>query len=66
MNRLDPLDWALLIGVCLLGWFLAVYLKSKYKIQKRDFFMVSIFVSALASLLIAAYHVLRGLLSLTP
>ena len=66
MYKLDTLDWMLLAGVCLLGSFLAVYLKSKYKIQKRDFIMVSIYVAGLASVLIGAYHLLRGLLSLSP
>lgn len=66
MNKLDSLDWTLFIGVCLLSWFLAVYLKNKYKIQKRDFFMVSVYIAALASILIGAYHVIRGLVSLSP
>ena len=66
MARISALDWTLVLGVLLLGWFLAVFLKSKYKVPKREFFVFSSFVAGLAAILIGVYHVLRGLLGLSP
>ena len=43
------LDWALVIGVCALGWFLAVRFKAKYNVRRRDFFAVSFYVAGLAA-----------------
>ena len=60
------LDWALVIGVCALGWFLAVRFKAKYNVRRRDFFAVSFYVAGLASIITGVYHILRGLLFLTP
>ena len=66
MRELGILDWALVFGVALFGSFLSIYLKAKYKVEKRDFIMVSLFVAALAAVLIGAYHLLRGMLALSP
>ena len=66
MAQISALDWALGFGVLLLGWFLAVFLKAKYKVPKREFFAFSSFVAGLAAILIGVYHVLRGLLGLGP
>ncbi len=66
MANISALDWALALGVVLLGGFLAVYFKSKYKIPKREFFAFSCFIAGLGAILIGAYHVLRGLLGLAP
>ena len=66
MAAIGMLDWALVLGVVVLGWILAVYLKRKYKIDKRDFIITSFFVAGLTAILIGAYQVLRSLLVITP
>jgi len=63
---IGALDWALVIGVGLLGWVLAVHFKKKYSVRKRDFFIGSLYVAGLTAILIGVYHLLRGLLLLTP
>ena len=66
MSHISILDWVLLLGIVLLGWFLAVYFKKKYNIFKRDFLIASFFVAGLTAIIIGAYHLLRGMLMLTP
>jgi len=66
MVNIGVLDLALVVGVVALGWFLAIYFKSKYKISKRDFLAGSFYVAGLTAIIIAAYHILRGMLFLSP
>lgn len=66
MASISTIDWALAFGVVLLGWLLAVYFKTKYKIPKREFFAFSIFVAGLAAIFIWVYHTLRTLRVLFP
>jgi len=66
MAHVGALDWVLAGGVFLLGWFLAVYLENKYKLLKKEFFVVSCFVAGLSAILIGAYHTLRELLIVFP
>ena len=60
------LDWLLIIGVLVLGAFLAVHFEKKYKMAKLDFLFTTLYVAGMASILIAAYHVLRRLFGLAP
>jgi hypothetical protein len=60
MLRVSTLEWALVVGVVLLGCFLAVHFKKKYKIDMRDFLGSSFYVAALAAILIGLYEMLRG------
>ena len=66
MSHITVLDSALVLGICVLGWFLAVRLKTKYNVARRDFFAVSFFVAGLSVIVIGVYHLLRGLLIVSP
>lgn len=66
MANISAIDLALAVGLVLLGWLLAVYFKSKYKVPKREFFAFSFFVAGLAIMLIWAYHMLRTVRYLFP
>jgi uncharacterized membrane protein len=66
MGGIHALDWTLTFGVILLGLFLAVHFKKQYNIKRREFFAASFFVAALSVIVTSGYHVLRGLLLLSP
>ena len=66
MVSIGALDWALVVGVGMLGWVLAIHFKKKYAVRRRDFFIGSLYVAGLTALIIAVYHILRGLLLLSP
>ena len=64
--NIGVLDWALVIGVGLLGWLLGIHFKKKYNIRRRDFIIGSLYVAGLAAIIVVAYDILRGLLLLSP
>ena len=64
MGGLSILDWSLVIGVFVLGTFVAIYVEKKYKVAKLDFFFVTFYVACLATLLVGLYHLLRSVFSL--
>lgn len=66
MVSIGALDWALVVGVGIFGWVLAIHFKKKYGVRKRDFFIGSLYVAGLTAIIIAVYHILRGLLLLSP
>ena len=64
MGGLSILDWSLIIGVLVLGTFLAIDVEKKYKVAKLDFFFVTFYVACLATMLVGLYHLLRSVFSL--
>jgi hypothetical protein len=64
MSKLSFLDWSLVVGVIAYGACLAVYFEKKHRFPWPDFLMVTFFISALAAILIGAYHVIRTAYSL--
>lgn len=66
MINIGALDWTLVGGVGVLGWVLAIHFKKKYGLRKRDFVTGSFYVACLTAIIIAVYHILRSLLSLSP
>jgi hypothetical protein len=64
--NIGVLDWALVGGVAVLGLVLALHFKKKYGVRKRDFTIGSFYVAGLTAIIIAVYHILRGLLLLSP
>ena len=66
MVNIGALDWTLVGGVGVLGWVLAIHFKKKYGLRKRDFVTGSLYVAGLTAIIIAVYHILRGLFLLSP
>lgn len=64
MTSLGVLDWLLIVGILVLGTFLAVHFEKRYKVAKLDFLITTVFVACLAAMLIGVYHLLRTAFSI--
>jgi len=59
MGKLSFLDWSLVAGVFAYGVCLALYFDRKYRFPWNHFLLVTLFIAALAGILIGGYQLIR-------